>query len=261
FQAIGRSFDPSFEFPRGSGQEMLNHADLWVGAVDALGVHRVSGGPLMEWRPTLSPDDHVRVAYAGAPGTLRFVDDDGDGRVDEEFLDGIDNDGDGEIDEDIGLAGTQELCARYTDDQPEAVEFGYANGEPHVPLHLDVKQEAFTWAIPGFDHVAGIKFTITNRGQQPLTDVRIGLLADLDVREAGSVGGHINDLVTTTPYQQVFFDGTSFVRNVARYDPIAGAMPYFKDCFWTETGSCPALEDALNGSGLPGVALVPLWHT
>src|SRR6185369_8688768 len=73
----GLSFDPSFEFPRGSGQELLNHAVLWVGAVDALGVHRVSGGPLMEWRPTLSPQDHVRVAYAGAPGTLRFVDDDG----------------------------------------------------------------------------------------------------------------------------------------------------------------------------------------
>ena len=28
----GRSFDPSFEFPRGSGVEGLKHADLWVGA-------------------------------------------------------------------------------------------------------------------------------------------------------------------------------------------------------------------------------------
>jgi len=261
FFAVGRSFDPSFEFPRGSGRQLLNHAELWVGATDPSGFKRVSGGPLMEWRPTLDPNDHVRVAYGGSPGTLRYVDDDGDGRIDEEFLDGRDDDGDGEIDEDLGLIGTQNLCARYTDDQPEAVAFGFANGEAHVPLHLDVKQEAFTWAIPGFDHVAGIKFVITNHGQLPLTDVRIGLLADLDVREAGSVGGHVNDVVATTPYDQVFYDGTSRVRNVQRYDPIAGPVPYFKDCFWNETGSCPALEDGLKGNGLPGVAVVPLWHT
>ena len=261
FYAVGRSFDPSFEYPRGSGQQLLNHAALWVGATDPIGFKRVSGGPLMEWRPTLDPNDHVRVAYGGNPGTLRYVDDDGDGRIDEEFLDGRDDDGDGEIDEDLGLIGTQNLCARYTDDQPEAVQFGYTNGEAHVPLHLDVKQEVFTWAIPGFDHVAGIKFVITNRGQQPLTDVRIGLLADLDVREAGSVGGHVNDVVATTPYDQVFYDGTSRVRNVQRFDPISGPVPYFKDCFWDEKGSCPALEDGLKGSNLPGVAVVPLWHT
>ena len=258
FQAIGRSFDPSFEFPRGSGQEMLNHADLWVGAVDALGVHRVSGGPLMEWRPTLSPQDHVRVAYAGAPGTLRFVDDDGDGRVDEEFLDGIDNDGDGEIDEDIGLAGTQELCARYTDDQPEAVEFGYANGEPHVPLHLDVKQEAFTWAIPGYDHVGGIKFTVTNKGFRPLTEVRIGLLADMDARESGSSGGHVDDLAATKSYAVSFFDGFASVPSV-RTRP--DNLPWFKNCLSTETATCAVVSDSRQGNGLGSIALVPLWHT
>src|SRR5262249_14601491 len=136
FQSIGRSFDPSLEFPRGSGQEMLREGDLWVGARNPQGALRVSGGPLMEWRPTLDPEDRVRTAYAGAPGTLAWVDDDGDGLIDEEFLDGIDNDGDGEIDEDIGVMGTQELYARYVDDRPEAVQFSYANGEPHVPLGL-----------------------------------------------------------------------------------------------------------------------------
>src|SRR5262249_25120272 len=155
---------------------------LWVGARMLDGVFRVSGGPLMEWRPTLDPEDHVRTAYAGTPGTLINVDDDGDGRIDEEFLDGKDDDGDGEIDEDLGVIGTQELYARYTDDQPEAVQFGYANGEPHVPMHLDVKQEAFTWSAEGFDHVAGIKFTVTNHGTQRLTDVYLGFLADLDAR-------------------------------------------------------------------------------
>ena len=258
FQAIGRSFDPSFEFPRGSGQEMLNHADLWVGAVDALGVHRVSGGPLMEWRPTLSPDDHVRVAYAGAPGTLRYVDDDGDGRIDEEFLDGRDDDGDGEIDEDLGLNGTQELCARYTDDEPEAVQFGYANGEPHVPLHLDVKQEVFTWAIPGYDHVAGIKFTVTNIGYQPLTDVRIGLLADMDAREGGSVGGHVDDIARVEPFDVGFYDGFASVPSV-RMRP--SGLPYFKVCTSSHAGDAAVVSDGEAGSPVGEVALVPLWHT
>ena len=198
---------------------MLKHAALWVGADDALGHRRVSGGPILEWRPTLDPADHVRQAFAGDIGTLRWVDDDGDGRIDEEFMDGRDDDGDGEVDEDLGLFATQTLFARYSDDQPEAVQFGYANGEGHVPLHLDVKQEAFAWSLPGFDHVAGLRFVITNHGAQALTNVRLGLLADLDAREAGSVGGHLDDLARSVPYSELFFDGTSRVPSVSRYEP------------------------------------------
>src|SRR5439155_1549221 len=62
FYAAGRSNDPSFEFPIHSGHEALNHADLWVGALDQNGDSHVSGGPLLEWRPTLDPADRVREA-------------------------------------------------------------------------------------------------------------------------------------------------------------------------------------------------------
>src|SRR6267378_1264513 len=48
FFNTGLSFDPSFEFPKGSGHELLNHAELWVGALNELGERRVSGGPLLE---------------------------------------------------------------------------------------------------------------------------------------------------------------------------------------------------------------------
>src|SRR5262249_8402023 len=65
FFASGLSLDPSLEFPRGSGHELLNHAELWVGARDASGVARVSGGPMLEWRPTLAADDRVRKLDAG----------------------------------------------------------------------------------------------------------------------------------------------------------------------------------------------------
>ena len=69
FFSNGRSFDPSFEFPSGSGHELLNDAELWVGARNESGERRVSGGPILEWRPTLEPTDTVRVANAGDPGT------------------------------------------------------------------------------------------------------------------------------------------------------------------------------------------------
>jgi len=64
----GFSFDPSFEYPKGSGQECLNHAELWVGAVDASGHTRVSGGPMLEWRPTLDPNDRVLTGWGASTG-------------------------------------------------------------------------------------------------------------------------------------------------------------------------------------------------
>src|SRR5262249_27984720 len=92
FFDVGRSFDPSLEFPRGSGHEALGHAELWVGARAGDGTLRVSGGPMLEWRPSLDSADVVHAARAGAVGSLWNVDDDRDGRIDEDPLDGRDND-------------------------------------------------------------------------------------------------------------------------------------------------------------------------
>src|SRR5213594_2761427 len=131
FFDVGLSSDPSFEFPRYSGQECVNSAELWVGAVDENGERRVSGGPMLEWRPTPDADDRVRPAWHGRLGSLRFVDDDGDGQVDEEILNGKDDDGDGEVDEDLGFDCQQLLAADYVDDRPEAVNYIYEGGEQH----------------------------------------------------------------------------------------------------------------------------------
>lgn len=57
------------------------------------------------------------------------IDDDGDGCVDEEVLDGFDNDGDGEIDEDLRIEATVEkfdvntMIDYYKQDDPTGIEF------------------------------------------------------------------------------------------------------------------------------------------
>jgi hypothetical protein len=263
FEDVGRSFDPSFEYPRGSGNQGLKSADLWVGARRENGSYRVSGGPLLEWRPTLAADDHVRTVYSGLPGTQRYVDDDGDGRIDEERLNGRDDDGDGEIDEDLGIPGTQMLAAEYSDDRPEALAYSYPNGEPHQALGLDVYQEAFTWAQPGYDRVAGLHFVVHNHGSETLSDVRIGLLVDLDSRAYGDAGGHVNDVLEYRTLAVPYNDGVAKTDDwVTSVDANFNVLSYYKkSCTGLLTGEAAIVSDANLRSGLPAFGVVPLGHT
>ncbi len=254
FYVPGLSFDPSLEFPKGSGHECLNHAELWVGGVTPDGQTRVSGGPMLEWRPTLDPYDHVRIVSAGDPGTRRFFDDDGDGKVDEEILNGKDDDGDGLIDEDLGLFSQQLAAADYTDDRPEAVNYGYPNGESHVPLGLSVHQEAYAWSVPGYDRIAGLQFTISNHGLQTLRQLYVGLYADLDSRDRNDPAGHLNDRIVPVTFRRSISHGTTV-------PVIAVAEPVVKSCITRIARTVPALVDGRAGSGLPAVALLPLGHT
>ena len=145
----GLSNDASWEFPRGSGHEALEHAELWVGGRRSDGKQVVSGGPMLEFRPSLAPEDRVRIGMAGGPGTRPVFDDDGDGRIDEEPLDGLDNDGDGEVDEDVFIPSQQLAETAFTDDRAEAVSYGYPNGVRHVPLGLSVRPQASAWSSDG----------------------------------------------------------------------------------------------------------------
>jgi hypothetical protein len=250
----GLSFDPSFEFPKGSGHECLEHAELWVGARREDGSFGVSGGPMLEWRAPLDSTAVVARRYAGDRGTRPTFDDDGDGKVDEEFLDGLDNDGDGEIDEDVRFPAQETAACTYTDDQPEAVGFGYENGEQHVPLGLTVEQEAHAWSFPGFNKVAGIHYTITNHGRETLRDVWLGMYANLDSRLRNDAGGHTNDLVTTLSDSFSVFDGISRIR-------YTGTPLLAKNCSSALGQAYPAVHDSHPESGLPWTAIVGLSHT
>jgi len=251
----GRSFDPSFEFPPHAGIEMLNYASLWVGAVDAQGRTRVSGGPLLEFRPTLDPEDEVRVAQRGEPGTRWRFDDDGDGTVDEEILNGLDDDGDALIDEDLGFTFDELMAAEYVDDRPEATNFAYETGETHIPLGLSVHQEVGAFSRVGFNHVAVLRYTITNHGSAPLNNVYIGLLVDGDVKQRDDRTGHLNDVILDDSWSMTFNDGLSD-RILNGGTPLYGPV----QCSSSRSWSGPVFADGFNAE-LPILSVVPLDHT
>ncbi|HTR97497.1 MAG TPA: hypothetical protein VMH61_06300 [Candidatus Acidoferrales bacterium] len=246
---VGRSFDPSFEYPQGSGHELLGHAELWVGAALPDGTHRVSGGPMMEWRPTLDPGDTVRVANAGDPRGRWNFDDDHDGKVDEDPLNGKDDDGDGLIDEDFDLPSQQMMTAEYTDDQPASIDYDYPNGEPHVPLGLAVHQESYAWSQPGQTDIAGLRFVVTNKGNATLQDLRLGFYADLDSRDRNTPGGQEHDRVARVPY---------LMMQPLPNDTLNG---FWKLCWDTMQGEAVTVYDSNPTLGLPCGAVVGLSHT
>jgi hypothetical protein len=251
FLNAGLSADPSFEFPAYSGRECLNFASLWVGAEDEFGRGRVSGGPLMEWRPTPDPEDRVRIRWRADPGTARLDDDDQDGRIDEEILDGRDDDGDGLVDEDLGLFAFQTLAADFTDDRPEAA-YVSDGGERHLGLGLSVHQEVYGWTTPGYEGVAGIQFRIRNHGTRVLHQVYVGLFADLDSRLHGDGAGHLDDEV-------VMRSGSGSVSRGGA--PIqVGSTGLSKGCIETISYTGPVVIDS-HSSLLPAVTVMPLSHT
>jgi hypothetical protein len=172
---------PSAEWPAGSGVEHLYVAGLWVGAMKG-GVSAVSTAYFeSEIRPTVDPIDVVYYAAEGAAGGTRLpdpgADDDGDGTIDEEWLDGHDNDGDAAIDEDFAAISDQMLSSWFTDDQPGVTDMF----PQHNPMNLSVRQRSFQWSDPDYDDFVGFDYTITNTGDSVLSDVLVGFYVDGDV--------------------------------------------------------------------------------
>ena len=171
---------PSAQWPAGSSTEYLFVAGLWVGALKA-GVPAVSTAAFDdEFRPTPDARDIMYRAAEGSPGgdrlPSRTADDDRDGQMDEDWLNGRDDDGDGAIDEDFGAISKQMFSCQYTDDQPVSAQVF----PEHNPLHVHVRQESYQWEEDRYDDFVGAQFWITNIGNDVLTDVYIGFFADGD---------------------------------------------------------------------------------
>lgn len=185
---------PSAQYPSGSGIEYLYAAGLWVGAVKN-GVPVVTTGyPETEFYPDADPRDVLYATYEGDPRGGKLpgpADDDGDGLIDEDFLNGYDDDGDGLVDEDFAATGKQMFTCQFYDDLPQS----QAVWPEHEPLGIRVRQESFQWGEEKFQDFIGIRYTIDNVGDKFLENIYVGLYADLDAgpREYGSY--HMDDHV------------------------------------------------------------------
>ncbi len=170
---------PSAQWPAGSGVEYLYAAGLWVGA-EIDGVPSVSTGyPEMEFYPS---DDAVDIIYKtteGMKGGRTYPsnpDDDGDGRINEDWLNGRDDDHDGLIDEDFAALGKIMYSCWFTDDQGTAQEVW----PEHAPLNLKVRQETYQWSEESSYNSVGVHYDISNEGVRFLQNVYVGIYADLD---------------------------------------------------------------------------------
>ncbi len=185
---------PSAQYPSGSGIEYLYAAGLWIGA-EKNGIPFVTTGyPETEFYPDSDPRDGLYRSYEGDPRGSKLpahADDDDDGRIDEDFLNGYDDDGDGRIDEDFAATGKQMFTCQFFDDLPMS-QTVWPN---HEPLGLRVRQESFQWGEDQYQDYVGLRYTIENVGNNFLTNLYVGIYADVDAgpREYGSY--HMDDQV------------------------------------------------------------------
>ena len=174
------SYGPSAQWPAGTGIEYLFTAGLWVGAL-IQGVPAVSTAAFEnEFRPTQDPRDIIYRASEGVRGGNRRphpqADDDGDGAIDEDRLDGFDNDGVGRGDEDFAAISRLMFACSYADNQPISQQI-YPQ---HNPLNIAVRQESYQWSAARFDDFIGVEYHITNTGNRVLEDVYVGFFVDGD---------------------------------------------------------------------------------
>jgi hypothetical protein len=90
-------------------------------------------------------------------------DDDADGKINEDRLDGIDNDDDGLVDEDFAAIGDEMVVGKFE-----------TRGQDNPKLRFH--QESYAWALSHIEGMIAIRLFLENAGTDPLEEVRIGAL-------------------------------------------------------------------------------------
>jgi hypothetical protein len=245
------SSDPSGQWPGASGVEYLSFGLFSVGAVNPVAtepnaVRRVSY--FQEWRPpSLNAEDRIYRAYEGIINGTRLVNDDGDRdplsgepKIDEDFLDGHDNDGDGRVDEDYAAIGQQMFSLVMRDDTPEAINSTF--NEKHIPLGLEVRERAFAFANPRLANFDAMEYVIINRSGHELDSMVVGFRVDMD---SGPVAqnNYFTDDIDAAP-----FPNGQFVVNLRDGDPrrqhphldVSPPVP-------ADSALCPRVTYRING--------------
>jgi hypothetical protein len=189
---------PSAMWPAGSGNDFLFAAGLWVGAIKN-GEPLVSTGQVEnEILPSNDPRDTIYRTGEGDPRGGRYPfgvdDDDGDGLLNEDILDGIDNDEDGLIDEDFAAIGTQNFRFKMADNTALSQELWPS----HQPLDIEITQQSFQWATPLMEDVVAFDYTIRNIGGNDLEQLVVGFYADADIGPRSDGASGQDDLVGFT---------------------------------------------------------------
>ncbi len=194
---------PSAQWPAGSGDEYLFAAGLWIGGL-VQGTPRVTTGQFeSEFRPGPGIEDTMYEAIdgeilrpLGSPGIHGRrqyeygQDDDNDGRVDEDWLNGYDDDLDGLVDEDFAQIGNQMFVCTMYDNTPLTLEL-YPD---HQPMNLRIIQRTFNWQEASADDMVAFEYQITNVGSQTIEDVYLGFMVDCDIGNRERTDGGIDDL-------------------------------------------------------------------
>ena len=230
---------PSAQWPGGAGDEYLWGAGLWIGGRLGGEVSVSTGQYERELRPTTrladtiyearggyvlrpTPSDHPTGRRLPEPGS----DDDGDGRFDEDWLNGRDDDGDGLVDEDFAQLGDQLMTCTMFDNLPLISEI-YSG---HRPLGMRVVQRAFAWFQEDHENIIGLDFEVTNVGHETVDDVYLGFFVDCDIQPRSQGTNLPDDLAG-------FFDGAvraedgtfyraqvAYMMDGAPVDPLPGCL-------------------------------------
>ena len=194
---------PSAQWPSSSGNEYLFAAGLWVGGIKNGEAHVSTGQYESELRPLTGPEHTIYEAKFGKitrprsrgsfQGARRFelgADDDDDGRMNEEILNGLDDDRDGAVDEDFEMYGNQMMVCTMYDNTPISTELF----PDHEPLDIEVVQTSFCWDTDEYDDFVVIRHDIRNVGATRIEDVYLGMFVDSDIGPRDSGGVAFDDL-------------------------------------------------------------------
>jgi len=186
---------PSCEWPPGTGNEYIWAAGLWVaGVVYEKGQPETLASAAvyqLEFRPKVDIRDRIYISSEGQPGGGRKIDDDNDGRIDEDPLDGYDNDGDGAIDEDYEAISQQMFTCTFYD--TTTIMNRIRTEDFHKPLGLMVRQESYAWTSPAVQDFIGVEYTVTNISDRTIYKAYIGFMVDADIGPVRRVRTSYND--------------------------------------------------------------------
>ncbi|MBN1826345.1 MAG: T9SS type A sorting domain-containing protein [Candidatus Eisenbacteria bacterium] len=248
---------PSAEWPPGSSHDYLWAAGLWVGGT-GIEYEQLLGTPdtlvstgiyFWEYRPdTFDPVETIYQTWEGRPGGARGEDDDGDGDIDEDPLDGRNNDpwNDTRIDEDHYAISQQMYRCVYYDTSQIRNQFYADPNFFHWPLHLKVTQESYQWVGKNWDDFVGIEFRIENIGNIPITDAYVGFMVDSDVGN-----GRITDDIYLDDLSNFIHRDTTLVVPGRPDEDLSIDVAYMRDA--------PGGDDGDEADGLFGVMF--LGHT